>query len=896
MRPLKLVMSAFGPYSDRVEIPMEKLGDSGIYLITGATGAGKTTIFDAIVFALYGEASGETRDAKMLRCKEALPTTPSFVELCFRLGDKDYTLKRNPEYQREAKRGGGITTEAAGAELVYPTGESVAGVKNVSAAVTELLGLNRNQFARTVMIAQGDFLKLLLAETTERRSIFRRIFSTENCESLQRRIKEDYLEEKRRFDSCREGAEQLNSRLEQQVSLEELPSALLALASKLEAGYQEAKLKGQGLEKEHAGLLSQAERETAFQALTLEAQKLGERLEELKKQNQELERKAKSLPRVQERIEELTIKINSMAQRLEQLRREDKLWAEKRREYSLLAKRLNTAGSEKSAAQKQQEDIVKRLEGLTDLELQSQQNSTALKACEELKEQLLLLQQAVEEYVKLREQHKKAKLQLSGQQEAYSHCVHKATEAELLFFSSQAGLLAARLFAGEPCPVCGAKEHPAPAKAVDAAPDRQELEVLRNKAELSRMEMEKQAGLCREIAVRKEERKKQSLQRVEQLLGGIAMEEVRPTIALRLEEAERKGQELEKQATEIKALLVERETLNAKLPLIKSALQQAAQLEEELGRSLAGVEAEGKAAANRVQELLLELKAESSAAAMAEADKMKEQLERAVRAKESLSQAVMESQRAIGKLTATKEAVEEQMKNAPEFKPGAAEAVKEIKAKLDICREEEKKLFSQLEKGQEQARQGEKLIQRLKKSEERCAWLQALSDTAGGNVRGRQRINFETYVQMSYFEMVIRAANTRLEAMSQGRYELLRKEEPDSLQSQSGLELNVLDLYSGSVRSVKTLSGGESFQAALAMALGLADVIQSHSGGIRMEALFVDEGFGSLDAESLDLAVNTLSQLSGRLVGIISHVAQLGERIDKKILVDLQGHQVRIEL
>ena len=189
MRPIRLVMSAFGPYAGRTELELSKLGTSGLYLITGDTGAGKTTIFDAIAFALYGEASGTAREAGMLRSQYADITTPTEVELTFEYKGRQYVLRRNPEYTRPRTRGDGLTTEKAGAELHYPDGRVETRLKDVNRAIVEIMGVDRNQFAQIVMIAQGDFLKLLIAPTEERKKIFQKIFRTERFQLLQDKLK-----------------------------------------------------------------------------------------------------------------------------------------------------------------------------------------------------------------------------------------------------------------------------------------------------------------------------------------------------------------------------------------------------------------------------------------------------------------------------------------------------------------------------------------------------------------------------------------------------------------------------------------------------------------------------------------------------------------------------------
>ena len=606
MRPLNLTMSAFGPYAGRTTVDFSVLGTSGLYLITGDTGAGKTTIFDAITYALYGEASGESRESSMLRSKYAAPETPTFVELTFLNGGKTYTVRRNPEYTRPKTRGTGTTVQKADAELTMPDGRIITKARDVTAAMTDIVGVDREQFARIAMIAQGEFRKLLLAQTDERKAIFRQIFHTGQYQALQNRLKEE-------------------------------AAALDRQCGELEAGLRQA-----------AGSIRCDAPETLPDALDTDA----------------------------------------LLAALDTLLHADEA-------------ALTQAQAEHAETETQREQV------LSDL----------------------------------------------GKAEALEAARGKLAEAESAWTEAQAEMKAAQA-------------------ALDTATASQP-----------------------EIQSRRQ---------------GIT----------RLEDALRRYEQLD--------------TLRAQ------------------------AEAERKRLAQKRSDL------------------------DTARERSSAAQSVLAA------LTGKRDALRAQIQAAP---PADIAALRTRRDALTVRAEQLQRQISTCDARLEQNRAARTAIDTRRQQHAavraRWQWVHALAATANGAVPGKEKIMLETYIQTAYFDRILGRANTRLLIMSGGQYELRRCARAGDNRSQTGLELEVIDHYNGTARSVKTLSGGETFAASLSLALGLSDEVQATAGGVQLVAMFVDEGFGSLDSEALQQALAALVGVSGgsRIVGIISHVAELKDRIDRQIIV-----------
>ena len=1175
MRPLKLTLSAFGPYAGQEILNLDELGRQGLYLITGDTGAGKTTLFDAITFALYGEASGDSRSPGMFRSKYASAETPTFVELEFECRGKCYTLHRCPEYQRPKLHGTGTTTQRAEAWLKLPDGSPITKPREVDAAVEELLGLDRNQFMQIAMIAQGDFLKLLLASTEDRKQIFRRIFKTDLFQQLQESLKRESGKLADRCADARKSVEQyiagvscdeadplypqlrlaragklpteetaglIAALLEQDklrsqkllLQAEELEQQLKILHTRLNQAAQQQQARQElcqmeGELEEQNRLLSQAVekrtqeqsrqplREQLTQEITLleaelpqylrrdsqrqrlegqrrelsrnqqaleagreDAQKQQSRLEQLRRELEALEGVGEERLRLLERKKDTLTRLETLnrfeaqSQRLSQLDGQKQLLqaqlktrqqeaeqgetlirqvAELKQKlpgYSLLAEKQKAAGELQTELNRDQEQLSRKKSQIAQLqekwELGQQELDTlaeAVSAREQLAGAVKDAQRRIhglEQLKKLAASLEELTLQLESAQQDYREAAAAARQAQqryleynTAFLSEQAGILAQELTDGVPCRVCGSLHHPNPAKKSERAPTEAQLNSTRQEADVAQQRMTERSQFCAGLKARqdalkqqfsadmeeldipeadrdtlpvlleqarsrlaqteaewqRQSRNAQRRQELEQWLPGLqssitnltreaseqeaALSGLRTRLTLLLREAEEQARLLpfatEREAEEeIRRCTQLAESLSAKLEQARHQLEQTSQdyagaksvLEQTVGTlsALLGLEAEGSAlkkeASARLSQLSQELKVLEAAL-----PEVQEKLRQKKESEEALSSLNRESQLQSGRNQALKNriaaqaaaleelegqlellegklaydtqeaaaaALEEKRKERDSLAQALEQAEQEYKERSESLiriRSAAAQLKSQLEAAPEihpeeeeaaQTAAEEKLRQlraekqrwdaaiavnapalknirqrqaELTALETRYSWVRALSNTANGNLPGKEKIMLETYIQMTYFDRILHRANLRLKVMTDGQYELTRRMEAENNKSQSGLELDVLDHWSGSRRSVKSLSGGESFLASLALALGLSDVIQSSAGGVRLDTMFVDEGFGSLDEEALNQAMKALISLTegNRLVGIISHVGELKSRIDRQILV-----------
>ena len=1198
MRPEKLTICAFGPYAQKTEIDFRKLGDHGVYLITGDTGAGKTTLFDAITFALYGESSGSVRESGMLRSKYAKADAPTYVELVFSYGGKT-------EYLRPKERGTGFTLKKAEAELLYPDDrQPVTKTREVTRAVTELMGMDYRQFTQIAMIAQGDFQKLLFAGTQERGEIFRQIFHTDFYQEVQRQLREQVKSCWKTYDELRRSIVQYLNGIQcepeeaQYLPLQEmkqegfegrLEESLELLESLVRKQWEQLKerkkqvLAEERVVQETDQALGQARQQKALREQLLKEQEAWNRLlpewerqEALWKQLQEEEGEQEhrreqiregearlkwweSLEETQKALQKKQEEIQEVKQRRILQKEEQRLLEEKERKGKASLQKQQDEGEQKALLEHQclhlreqithllelnekEETIGKELE-LAKKELEEKtkeaerlagERDTLLKAREGMKQAREEEARAAERREQAAREQKESELQIQailsdirtreglllGQQKAALVYEEKQLEAvrEILrqitaleetqkskqqvflqateekckvrqvyqemeqhFLDEQAGMLAQRLEEGQPCPVCGSCHHPKKAGLSGKVPDRETLE--KKKEALSKAEEKEQllsselfqlknqvegkweaflkaAGECSmeelwkpteetfraeaesvlEEAFRLLEKKnihwKSLFQTWEEQEGecegkGLPWKmnfdlkegkEVLRQMEQQLAATESRQREREDQQKRLTRQLLFREGIFCKEELQNWLSQETEMADLSLFDEVQALFAEEKQrterqwreavqksrqlAENEAQEKQLTEQMEKLERATREIqnrcgilggrnqetrEKQKEFLEKLHRPTVLEAAAYLEQELAEreGQLFKVKEAIQQRKtlekerqeleqrqellhqqillteKQLSSFE-GEQESLRQQetnwKQRLEGKKKEEllflfnqqKKQFADWEEKKMQAQKqyqealtdresrgsvisalkeqltdqepGEEILLKQKEAlsqkilelreqgnalyasyqnnysifqsvakskddmvavEKEYIWMRNLSDTANGTLNGKRKIELETYVQMAYFDRILRRANLRLLTMSSGQYELKRKEDGESKKEKAGLDLNVIDHYNGSERSVRTLSGGESFQASLSLALGLSDEIQSLSGGIRLDAMFVDEGFGSLDEEALDQAMKALDGLTEgrRMVGIISHVSELKERIDKKIMV-----------
>lgn len=911
MRPLTLTLSAFGPYAGQITLALEQLGKNGLYLIRGDTGAGKTSIFDAIAFALYGEASGDQREAAMFRSQYAAPDTPTFVELTFESAGKTYRVRRVPEYTRPAKRGGGVTLQRAEAELTMPDGRVVTRVKEVGQAVREIVGVDREQFAQIAMIAQGDFLKLLVASTEERMRIFRQIFHTGRYQKLQAALKDQLAALSRARDKLRDGLMQAvgsarypaDSVLGQRLAdaqagrlLLQETAALLDEIVRQDSAAQEAGRRAlERLDKQ----IGQAAR-TLGQARELAAARTQLRDAQAKRQaiQQEMEKAGAARAALAARKPEREALAQQAAALAEEVRRHEacsrldqaleaaqKRYTDGCAAQAACAKQLTDLADQQAAARAGQERLA---DSAIRAEKQRAEHAALLeeqRAFNGLSRDLDAVAASARQYARVQKDYLAAAQSAEAAQGRYQ-------QMNRAFLDEQAGILALGLQDGAPCPVCGACSHPRPAQVTLGAPREADLEQAKQQATAAQDEAGRLSAEAGQLRGALEARRAGLQQRARELLGDVPCEEMAEQIAAA-------GAALRDRLAACKSALDQAQQdmrqldqFGHTLRTLEQAVQQAQARQAAAQQAIARAEQDTQHLARQKQELADGLRYPDQAAARRAAQQTKDTIQDLDRRTEQAEQAYQACKSQADALEGTIAALAGQLEHAPEID------METIQAELEACNARRRALedgqtarAARLDRNQDALRALETHGAALAEAEQKWGWVKSLADTAGGQLVGREKIMLETYVQMTYFDRILARANTRLMVMSRGQYELKRRAQAENNRRQSGLELDVVDHYNGSVRSVKTLSGGESFQAALSLALGLSDEVQSAAGGVQLDVMFVDEGFGSLDEEALEQAVRALSDLSGgnRLIGIISHVEALARRIDRQIVVTKHG-------
>ena len=907
MRPIKLIMSAFGPYAGRTEVDFEKLGTSGLYLITGDTGAGKTTIFDAIAFALFGEASGDLRESSMLRSKYADLDTPTEVELKFLYGGKEYTVNRIPEHERRSKKGGGVTVQKAEAVLTFPDGKVISKIKDVNTAITEILGVDRNQFSQIAMIAQGDFRKLLIADTKERQEIFRKIFKTDRYRILQDRIKSEYSLVKNEYDAAQRSVSQFIGGIQcdenDVLSIEaskaksgemtvedviELIENILENDKKAESetvgklGVTEKKLEAVTgiLAKSDELLKAQAEldiSEKTYSRMTAEFEEIKRSLEIEKAKKPEQERLAKQIAVIEAEIpkyDELNVK---------------------REEAETLSKQIQSGKKELEryieAAKKISDELENMKEEQKALANAGEQKEKLFREKEQLEARKTALENLIGKLTGLEALNNS----LKTAQNSYLAAEGKAESAKSVyemnykaFLDEQAGILAENLANGVPCPVCGSTDHPKLARKSAAAPTEADVDASKSefdKAQNYAAELSRKAGEIKgEVNAQSEAAEKL----ISELIGECGITQASEKAKGSIAETEEALKKLDIQIASEEKNAKRKAQLDEMIPVSEGRIKKAEEVTANQKQDISALSASLSEKEKQLKSLAESLKFESKPTALTQKSALENALSSMREALENAEKSFSESEKSLTELAGRIKQLKKQLSDSEAVDREAAEAEKSV---LLL----EKSALSKLQKdiGVRIAVNTECLNNIKKKSDElieiekKKISLNALNNTANGNISGKEKIMLETYIQMTYFDRIITRANSRLMKMSGGQYELKRSESADSNRSQSGLDLSVIDHYNGTERSVKTLSGGESFKASLSLALGLSDEIQSSAGGIRLDTMFVDEGFGSLDPESLSQAFGALADLSNgnRLVGIISHVAELKEKVDKQIII-----------
>ncbi|WP_215723999.1 AAA family ATPase [Eubacterium ventriosum] len=934
MRPIKLIISAFGPYAECETIDFEKLGNKGLYLITGDTGAGKTTIFDAITYVLYGKSSGKTRSSSMLRSKYAKPDVPTFVKMEFEYRNKKYVIERNPEYERPKIHGEGTTTQGANATLIYPDKDTpVTGSSNVTVAINELIGLDYEQFTQIAMIAQNDFLKLLLADTDERRKIFSKIFNTYPYEKLQLKLGDEAKRLRRLVDDQNKSISQYIDGIRCSDSFVARQQLEAIKNNKTENGIENTidfieelinndqdllKVINERIIKTEKALsdvdkkLVEVNRDNSAKKQKLNA----EQFIESNKPNLEVLEKRVELCKEEEPVrKELEYKIKEQEQLMP---RYDKLF-DTEKEYVNELKLIKTKESEFESLCKDIENLNKvlatnkeNLQKLKDADAVLVKIENAKTGYDNVKKNLSNIVNQCNDY-----EGKNHELELLQQRaikanDSWETKSNECAAVEKTFLNQQAGILAGNLRDGEPCIVCGSTVHPNPFKLMDKQITEKMVEDAKNKVnELKTIatNYSNKAGMQKGIVDTLYESIVENFRNIKEIFKEVLEERAINTVSdikawsdeklVKVEEAISKNNgyyEIAKNNVQVK------EQIEKQIPETEEQINNNNNKKDILNSDISNLKIKNRENAILLEQLREKLEFQSRKDAESNLNQLKINLSELENKATQALNSYDKCKKSIDDANATIKTIEEQLKDSKNYD------LEQLISESNKLQEEKKAVNNQrndvsirIEINTGALENIKTNLNKLVTMEEKYKWVNALAQTANGNINGKSKIALETYVQISYFERIINRANLRFMKMTNGQYELKRSTESDDQRSKTGLELNVIDHYNGTERDVRTLSGGESFKASLSLALGLSDEIHCAAGGIKIDTLFVDEGFGTLDEDSLNSAIEALNTLTegDRLVGIISHVQELKTRIDRKIIVSknkVKGSKVAVEI
>ncbi len=867
MKPIQLVLSAFGPYVERTVIDFSALGEEGLFLIAGDTGAGKTTIFDAISFALYGEASGgkEKRKSKSFHSDYVSDQTETYVELTFRHRGETWWIRRNLEYQRPAKKkkdGMETTTQqAADAQMRNEdTGEEILRKEDVNRRVRELLGLTQDQFTQTVMIAQGDFLKILTASSDDRKKLFRDLFHTNLYVDLQSRLQEKNracADEQKALEQVILSAE---GKIDPEAEFAEREillsycgqiqhtDALCALLARLIEQEKAAQEQARAQKKEAADQIG------ALIAAVTEGERVNRDFADWESKRARLA----ALTAGQGEIDAQRAAL-AAARRAQQLETDEALMRRTRRDMDA----QRAALSEAQAALEQAEKALPETETrMKEAESRGGEIHALLAQAKQMEDCLPVLGEV--ERLKAALDTQKRELQRLTEDSSRAQAAY--TAAQNSYYLSQAGLLARELKAGQPCPVCGSIAHPCPAQITPETVTRQALEQAAKRRETAeRAQGDAATRLAtNQAALDEREDRLRALK--------IGADETQQRLAARIDAAHQAAADRQRAIDAARSAyqaLDKRKT--AAQSAVDAAQKQLAALEKDLRAQTEAFE-QKRAAHGFEDEASYRLAKRTNA----EIERLDREIRNFDEQKRTLAAQTHELEEKLsGRQRTDLTALQNRRAAALDRQAKAENAEKAMVRKLTLHESAEREI-----------RQANAAIQK-----KRGKWqiIQELYTCCAGIAAGnpRAKLTFEAYVQQYYFRFVVAAANKRLTRLTDGMFTLRVMREAANRVSQSGLDLEVLDRSTGQARDVSTLSGGESFLASLALALGLSDAVQSQSGQIRMDAMFIDEGFGSLDENALRSSIDVLLELADgkRLIGIISHVQELEERIDKQIVV-----------
>lgn len=1002
MMPISLTLSAFGPYPDTITIDFESFQEDGLFLITGPTGSGKTMIFDAMIFALYGKTSGQIRQTDSLRCDHALNEIPTFVEFSFSLHQQNYTIKRNPKYYLEGKK----TPKQPSALLILPDGKMVEGIKEVNQKMISLLGVDDQQFKQICMIAQGEFTKLIMASSDEREKVLRELFHSETYQKLEEKLKvhlktyqdkydlllnkrkdlmqelqvEDHQEylskqtkliasQQKEYDDLKKDLDQKK----QQLQLYRLQNQRLIQLKDLKQQFQDLKKQENDYQKlnKTVGTLKKAQetnylyisyikQQKKLQTLKLNQEDFLKQLKKLEKDYQEKKVQANSLDYKQQTKEKLQNQIQETKQLINQIYQYQNDYQNLqtlKQQYRMLDEehKLFLKKKEKfeNGLQRDQERIQSEQQVQSKYELIKQQYVR-------LNEQKVKVHQLSDYYdqiLKLNENKSDLQEEYTVVEKQVDHEKMQYNQMEKLYFRKQAGIFALQLKEDQPCPICGSLHHPHPAqiekeditkekldqqaKKVKQQEHRlqdilqkillsnQKKEMLVKQTKQLSSELNIQEEISKEIFIKEldhlskdEKRMKKEYLELQDELKYI--QKLKKSVALSLKDMSTYESKELKQAQSLENIQVQIHQLSGKLDdslrqyeigEVNKNYQQVQKEYRQLSLEIETIQQDYEKVKNKYLEIKTKISSLNQQIIQEQEiyDELDNKYHTALDAfineeeflnlKTQINQISILEKKYQDYLISLKSLNEQIISLENEVKDSTyvdlsslSETIKEVNQQLREKNDDLEKLKIDYSLKEKMIKDIQKINQQLEKDEDTYQRYLDLYNLASG--KNNARVSIERYVLATYFENMLIYANVIMKQLSQGRYQLLRKDDAGKGRSQQGLELDVFDQESGNIRSIKTLSGGESFKAALSLALGLSRMVQDYAGGIELNTLFIDEGFGSLDSQSLDQAMNCLMELhhENKLIGIISHVSDLKDRIERQLVVERKQKQSVIQM
>lgn len=897
MKPTKLKMTAFGPFASTVEVDFTKFDEQGLFLIAGETGSGKTSIFDGICFALYGEPSGKNREKEDLRSRHADENVLTEVQLEFIDKGKYYKIVRQPKQLKPSKRTASGYTDSATSVKLYLPNETIL-TKDADNKIKEIVGLNQEQFRQIVMIAQGDFQKLISEKTDARQLILRSIFKTDLYVQFADKLKEKYGN--------------YADKLKVQKAL--LDTQIASLANESANRENILDIIKEKIKKETIDVSNAKGQITEITKTLLEKDKELDKLNRLKEKKKQYDQLDCDLSKTNSQIKEAkeksdkllgqasvyddnTKKATLLESNLSQYDNLDEIIKQKKSNDDSVSKLSKDENNLKKLLEDEEKEIIKYQSELKKLENIEQD---LIKKNEEVTVQKHKVNVLLE-LSKLNEDIKNGEKDLLLKQERYqkekdewSILRQKYETINQSFLDEQAGILAEKLIDDKPCPVCGSLHHPSPAKVKLVGLSEENVKKAKTLAKQADKKMRESSELASSSRKVLEQQKQQYLSN----LAKNGLEENSP-----IDEILKRSKELlssyvielnkvQEDQKRKKDITINLEKANKKIDEYKNSLV-------EVQKQLSVANNNVSIYDNQLNEIKKNLEFKDKKEAISVLNEIKLSLNKYKSDLEKSKNDLNDLEKRASSFKAQMDLLTNELKNYNESDRDILEKlISETQKKKDDLEKDYELVNRNLKNHQDMQKNVEKILKEIQHLEDNINVLKPLMETAVGKVTGKEKISLETYVQMHYFDRIIRRANIHFVKMSDGQYELVRKKEGKGGNSKDGLELCVIDHYNGSIGNATSLSGGESFEASLSLALGLSEEIQASAGGIRMESMFIDEGFGTLDQTVLRKAVEVLNGLAtgNKLVGVISHVEQLKERIDNQVVVTKIGGNSKIDI